>query len=228
MRPIEQRFEREVRRIVVLSNPELELLARVAALQADGHQDQRRVPDVHRVLGIDPLQRAECEVEDVDPLLLFQRPGIEVEFEQPFLQSLRCQSGLQSGVRMPKADPAFIDGVIFGLRKIVDFVGLFFAFVFTGFRRSAREESEGTGFAYEEPKYLDAFLVHDLDGPRRFRGARHVEQPVPGGKVEEFRTRSVELFAKGQGTLENGRGLNGRFVSSYGRHLTPAHVRCDS
>ena len=86
MNALEIGFEREVRGLLFAPPAQAEAFGGRPALKPDRQQGQRRVPDVGCVVGIDPLQRAEREVEDINTLLLLERTRIDVEVEQALLQ----------------------------------------------------------------------------------------------------------------------------------------------
>ncbi len=116
----QKRLEGQVGRRVLLAPAQLELLASIAALEPDRDENERRVADVRGVGRVDPFQRAEGKVQDVDALLLLERTGIRIELQQPLLQALGCQPSLQLRIGMAIGNPALIDPVILGLGEIVD------------------------------------------------------------------------------------------------------------
>ena len=114
-------------------------------------------------------QHAERKVEDVDALLLLQRARVEVEFQQPLLQTLGRETRLKAGVGVPAEDAALVGHVVVGLGEVGDLVrvGLLRAFGTVGLRRRggglAGDEGEDLALADEQPENLGAPLVHDLD-----------------------------------------------------------------
>ena len=102
-------------RIIVRSHAQLELLASIAAFEADRHQYQRRMTDIGGILRIDPFQGAERQEQDIDALFLFQSARIVIEFEQPLLQSLGREARLKARIAVPCADATLVGLVILGL-----------------------------------------------------------------------------------------------------------------
>ena len=80
------------------------------------------VAHIGGVAGVDPLQRAEGEIEDVDALLLLERAHVEVEVEETLLQSLRGEPGSKARVGMAGEDAALVRDVVIGLREVGDLV----------------------------------------------------------------------------------------------------------
>lgn len=153
---------------------QLEPLAGISALEHHRKQDQGGEAYVRRVVGIDPAQGSERQVEDVDALLLLDRACVEVELEQALLQALRRQAGLQPGVRVSAEHAAVVRDVVLGLseiRYLLDLVVLEsrrLRFVTRPCRLSG-EEGEHPALPHEHPEDLRAHLVDDLDRARALR-----------------------------------------------------------
>jgi len=88
-----------------------ELLGGRTALEFHGKQNKRRMPGRVGTVGVVPPQQAYREIEDIDALFLFERARVIPDVEQPLLQALRGQAGLQAKVRMPRCDASGIDRV---------------------------------------------------------------------------------------------------------------------
>lgn len=95
-----------------------EPLAGVAAAQLHGHQQQRRVARGVRRVGLEPLQAAQGEVEDVDALLLQHELRVAVQVQEPPLEALGCQGGLELGIDVAaRFARGRVDLVVFRLGK---------------------------------------------------------------------------------------------------------------
>ncbi len=90
--------QRQVGQDLLLGEPEAEALERARPLEAHRHQDQGRMA---RLLGgrrLVPFEEAERQVEDADAALLIVGAGVVIEPEQPALQTLGAEPGLQPEV----------------------------------------------------------------------------------------------------------------------------------
>ena len=95
---LEHRPHRQVRFQVLIAKGQFEATARAVALQVDRQEDERREAFDLGGFTLEPAQEPQAHEQNADSLLLLHHLGVSVQREQPFLQRLGVQAGLQFGV----------------------------------------------------------------------------------------------------------------------------------
>ena len=109
---VEVGLQRQVRSLVLGTDPETKTFTSRAALELDRHEDERCVADVFLVVRIYPPQHAKRQEENVDALLLLQRPRVVVQVEKPLLEPLRGHPSLELGVEVTLGPSPLVDLVV--------------------------------------------------------------------------------------------------------------------
>jgi hypothetical protein len=167
-------------------------LLHAPARELDGHEDEGRA---RRPLGVAvaPLDYAQGEVQDVASLLGERARGLSREVQQPDLEPLALEPGLEGAVDMSRLRVRRLigregqDGLLVRLDALLGerggrlLVGLL-----------ARQEAQAASLADEEAEHLGGDLVENAKAapPRRLV----VEQAVASGKVEQPPSDVLELF----------------------------------
>ena len=107
------RLEREVRRDVLLAILQVEPAGSGLAFEVDRDQQQRRVPRLVGGRRLVPFEEAHRQVEDADALLLLVGLGVVIDREEPCLEPLGSQAGLQ-----PEVDVAGVGRLVVSRRLL--------------------------------------------------------------------------------------------------------------
>ena len=178
--------QRQVGQDLLVGEPEAEALERARPLEADRDQDQGCMAGLVSGRRLVPFEEAERQVEDADAALLVVGAGVVVEPEQPTLQALGAEPGLQPEVpvlRQRSLGGGRRDGVeqIVARRLVIGT-----AWLGTG------AKTQPLAVLDQEAEQALAALALDLERARAGRVARRVEQPVAPREIEELLARLLQ------------------------------------
>ena len=82
----------------MIAEGQFEATPRTIAVQVDRQEDERREAFYLGGFALEPAQEPQAHEQNADSLLFLHHLGVSVQREQPFLQRLGGQPGLQFGV----------------------------------------------------------------------------------------------------------------------------------
>ena len=185
--------QRQVGRDLLIGEPQAEPLGRAAPLEAHRDEDQGRVTRLVRCRGLVPFESAQREVEDADAAFLVMAAGVVIQAQQPALETLRAELGLQPQL-MPGVLPELLMmreaglavGAAGGRRQPRKWIpALILLTVGLGLGLGAGMEDQPPAVFNQAAEQSLAALARHLDGIR----ARDIEQPVARGEVEQLLAR---------------------------------------